>query len=85
MCLYVGGAAILALGLIFIWKTWWTVMHQQAGMWSKFVKGGEVLLLAVGLLLVLIIPFLQFRGLGKVKRWNDERRSGAKKKEPLAG
>ena len=85
LCLYVGGTAILALGLVFTGKTWWVVILQHASLWSRFVKTGEVLLLAVGLLLVLIIPFLQFRGLGRVTHWNDERSSRMKLKEPFAG
>jgi hypothetical protein len=79
-CLYVGGAALLALGLIFTGKTWWAVIDQHAGRWPIFVKTGEVLFLAAGLLLVLIIPFLQLRGLRKLTRWNEERRSSVERK-----
>ena len=78
-CLYVGGAAVLALGLIFTSKTWWAVMDQHAGRWPIFVKTAEVMFLAVGLLLVLVIPFLGFRSLGKFTQWNAERRSGLKR------
>ncbi|HVA00046.1 MAG TPA: hypothetical protein VMV34_00170 [Terriglobia bacterium] len=79
-CLYVGGAAVLALGLIFTVNTWWAVMDQHAGRWTIFVKTGEVLFLAAGLLLILIIPFLQLRGLRKLTRRNEERRSDIQRK-----
>lgn len=79
-CLYAGGAAILALGLFFTGKSWWTVLHQPAGGWPIFLKTAEVLFLTSGLLLALIIPFLQFRGLGLPARWDEKRRSGAEGK-----
>jgi hypothetical protein len=73
-CLYAGGTALLALGLIFTGKMWWAALHSPAGRWLILVESGEVLLLAAGLLLVLVIPFLQFRGFGKPARWDEERR-----------
>ena len=84
LCLYVGGAGILLLGLIFTWKTWWITIHQHASLSTTCIKTGEVLLLGVGLLLVLIIPLMQFRGLRKGPQWRNERRSEMKSHEPLA-
>lgn len=84
LCLYAGGAGILLLGLIFTWETWRIAIHQHASMSTTLIKSGEVLLLGVGLLLVLVIPLAQFRGLGKGRLWRSGRRSETKPNEPLA-
>lgn len=67
-CLYAGGTAVLALGLIFTLNRWGASLHPPARAWPILLATCEVLLTAAGLLLVLIVPFLQFGSLEKLRR-----------------
>lgn len=83
LCFYVGGAGILLLGLIFTWQSWWIAFHQHPAMSFLVVKSGEVLLLGMGLLLALIIPLIQFRGLQKDTARQKDRRLQMEQNESI--
>jgi hypothetical protein len=78
--MYVGGAALLILGLVFTGRIWWALIHQHANLRDVLARSSEVLILAIGFLLVLVIPLAQFRGIARLARWRDERRSEMKGK-----
>lgn len=82
--LYLGGTVLLVIGLVFASRTWWALIHQHAGVWLISTKTAEVFVLAVGLVLVLIIPFLQHQAAGRSRAWRAERRSEAKSQVPVA-
>lgn len=83
LALYLGGAVLLMIGLVFGWRQWWTIIHQHADVWLVAGKTIELAVLALGLLLVLINPLLQRPGRGD-RAWRRERRSGMKSEQPVA-
>ena len=82
--LYLGGAVLLVIGLVFAARTWWALIHQHAGWWAVSTKTAELLVLAVGFLLILVIPFLQRQATDGTKLWRAGRRSGMKGRAPAA-
>jgi len=80
--LYLGGAFLLIVGLIFTSQTWWMLIQRHAGTWEISTKSAELFVLAVGLILVLIIPFLQRRAADRSGPWRAERRSEMKSRVP---
>jgi len=82
--LYLGGAVLLVIGLVLAAQTWWTLIHQHAGWWAVSTKTAEIFVLAVGFLLILIIPFLQHQATDRTILWRTERRSGMKGRAPAA-
>ncbi len=75
---------LLVIGLVLAARTWWTLIHQHAGLWAISTKTGELFVLAVGFFLILIIPFLQHQADDGTKLWRTERRSGMKGRAPAA-
>jgi hypothetical protein len=78
LALYLGGAALLVMGLTLTGKGWWVAIHQHAGMGSVVGKTALLALLAIGFVLVLVIPLAQFQAIGHLSLWRSERRSGMK-------
>ena len=76
LALYLGGAVLLVIGLVFAARTWWVLVHQNAGLWAVGTKTTELFVLAAGFFLVLIIPFRQHRAADRTELWRAERRSG---------
>lgn len=74
--LYLGGAVLLVIGLVFAVRMWWALIEQNAGLWALSTKSAEVFVLAAGFVLVLIIPFRQYRAAAGTRLWRSERRSG---------
>lgn len=56
---------MLVVGLLFASRTWWALIHRHASLWAISAKTTEVLGLAVGLMLVLIIPILQHQSFSR--------------------
>lgn len=56
MALYVGGAAMLVIGLFLASQEWWVVIHQHTGMWLISAKTTEVLVVGLGILLIRSSP-----------------------------
>jgi hypothetical protein len=83
LALYLGGAVLLMIGLVFACRQWWETIHQPADLSLIAGKTLELATLALGLFLVLIIPLLQRRGRGD-KAWRRERRSGMKSGQRVA-
>jgi hypothetical protein len=62
---YLGGAVMLVIGLIFASQAWWADIHHQASLWVISAKTGEVMVMAVGLILILIIPVFHHKSVGR--------------------
>lgn len=75
LVLYLGGAVMLAIGLILASRVWWAAISQHASLWSISTKTAEVLVLGAGLLLILIIPLFQHRSVGRSGAWRTGRRA----------
>lgn len=84
VALYLGGVFLLIIGLVFASRTWWTLIQQHAGWWAISTKTAEAFILAVGLVLVLVIPFFQRRAVDRSSPWRAERRSEMKSRVPAA-
>jgi predicted signal transduction protein with EAL and GGDEF domain len=65
LVLYLGGAVMLVIGLILSSQVWWAAIHQQTSLWAISVKTGEVVVMAVGLLLILIVPLFRHKSVGR--------------------
>lgn len=81
--LYLGGVFLLIVGLVFAARTWWMLIQHHAGMWQIGTKTAEFLILAIGFVLVLIIPFLQRHAVDRSGLWRAERRSEMKSRVPM--
>ena len=84
LALYLGGAVLLAIGLVFSSRAWWALMQQGAGMRPIAAKTAEVVALAIGLLLILIAPFAQSQSAARSEGWKAERRSEMKRQDSVA-
>jgi hypothetical protein len=84
LVLYLGGAAMLAIGLFFASREWWVVIHQHASTWEISTKTVEVLVLGLGLLLVLILPVFHRRSVGRSGAWKAERQSKNQRRVSVA-
>lgn len=56
---------MLVVGLLFASRTWWALIHQHASLWAISAKTTEILALAVGLMLVLILPIFQHQSFSR--------------------
>lgn len=83
LVLYLGGVFLLVIGLVFASQTWWAVIQRHAGMWEVGTKTAELLVLAIGFCLALIIPILQHHAVGRSSLWRAERRSEIKGRFPV--
>lgn len=84
LALYLGGVVLLAIGLFFSSRAWWALMQQGADMRQMAAKMVEVLILAIGLLLILIVPFAQRQSAARSEGWKEERRSEMKRQDSAA-
>jgi heme/copper-type cytochrome/quinol oxidase subunit 1 len=84
LALYLGGAVMLVIGLVFASREWWAVIHQHAGLWVISTKTAEVLVLAVGLILILIAHIFQGKSVDRSGIWRTGRRSDSKGRQPFA-
>lgn len=84
LALYLGGAVMLVIGLVFASREWWRLTHQQASLWLISTTTAEVLVLALGLALIMFVPFLQRRSARRNGAWRAERRSETKGRVPKA-
>ena len=84
LALYLGGTFLLVIGLVVSLRTWWAIVHQHAGAWQIVAKTSEVLILAIGFVLILIVPLLRRRAASRRGAWRTDRRSGTKSQEPAA-
>lgn len=84
LAIYLGGAFLLAIGMLFASRTWWALIHQHASLWAISAKTAELFVMAAGSFLVLIVPFLQRRASHHGKSWRAERRSGIKCRASVA-
>jgi hypothetical protein len=84
LALYVGGAAMLGVGLFLASQEWWVVLHQHTSMWLISAKTVEMLIVGLGFLLILIIPLFQPRSVGRSGDWRAEHRSETKCRVPVA-
>ncbi len=71
LVLYLGGAVMLVIGLVLASRMWWAAIHQHASLRVISVKTGEVMVMAVGLLLILVIPLIQHKSVGRSGRVED--------------
>lgn len=76
LALYLGGAVMLVIGVILASRAWWRAVHHQAGFWVISEKTAEVLVMAAGLLLILILPVFHRKSVGRSGVWRTGRRSG---------
>lgn len=79
---YLGGALLLLLGLIFSAQAWWTLVHHHGSPWAIGTTTVEVFVLAAALSAILIIPRLQGYNTNQVACGQKERRGGAKRNLP---
>lgn len=75
LALYVGGAVMLIIGVMLASRAWWSAVHLQASLWVISVKTAEVLVMAVGLLLILILPVFHCKSVGRSGAWRTGRRA----------
>ncbi len=75
LALYLGGTVMLVIGLVLASRMWWAAMHQHASLWVISAKTGEVMVMAVGLLLVLVIPLIHHKSVGRSGALRTGRRS----------
>jgi hypothetical protein len=75
LALYLGGAVMLVIGLVLASRMWWAAIHQHASLWVISAKTGEVMVMAVGLLLILVIPLIHHKSLGRSGASRTGRRS----------
>jgi hypothetical protein len=78
LALYLGGAFLLVIGLVFAARTWWSLIHQHAGLWAVCAKTAELFVMAAGFFLIMVIPFIQRRAGQWSTSWRVERRSETK-------
>lgn len=79
LLLSLGGPLLLFLGLIFTAQSWWTLVHQCAGLWAISTATLEIFVLAVAFFSILFIPHIQYHGSDRKVSWKEEKRSGVKK------
>jgi hypothetical protein len=84
LALYLGGTIMLVIGLIVASRTWWALIHQHASLWAISAKTTEVLALAVGLMLVLIIPIFQHQSFSRKGPQRSGQKPETKHQVPLA-
>jgi len=75
LVLYLGGVVMLVIGLILSSGLWWAAIHQHASLWTIGGKTAEILVMAVGLLLILIIPLFHHKSVGRSGAWRTGRRA----------
>jgi hypothetical protein len=75
LALYVGGAAMLLIGLLIASRGWWVAIHQHASMWLISTRALEVVTLGLGLLLILIVPVFHDRSVGRSGAWKAKQRT----------
>jgi|GEM_PF-2620955 len=56
---------MLGIGLILASQLWWAAMAQHASVWVLGPRTAELLVMAVGLLLVLIFPVFHHKSVGR--------------------
>jgi len=76
--LYLGGAVMLAIGVFFASREWWATIHRHAGPWEIGTKTAEFLILALGLILVLVVPVVEHKSVDGSGAWKTGRRSELK-------
>lgn len=81
LALYLGGAFLLVVGVVFAGRSWWLLIPHHAGLWAVSTKTTEFFVLTVGFALILITPFLQYQAAGGGRLWREERGSGINAKE----
>jgi heme/copper-type cytochrome/quinol oxidase subunit 1 len=80
--LYLGGAVMLAIGVFFASRQWRAAIHRHAGPWEIGTKTAEFFILALGLILVLIVPILEYKSVYRRGAWKTGRRSESKSQSP---
>lgn len=80
MCLvlYLGGAAILSMGLIFSTRIWWALIHQPASPDLIITKSTMLVVLALGFVLVVINPIVHLQEMSSPGYWQRGGRAGSK-------
>jgi len=66
---------MLVIGLVLSSRAWWAALHQHASLWTIAGKTAEILVMAVGLLLILIIPVFQHESIERSGASRTGRRS----------
>ena len=80
--LYLGGAVMLAIGLFFASRQWGAAIHRHAGPWEIGTKTAEFFILALGFILVLIVPVFEYKSFDRSGAWKTGRRSESKCQSP---
>jgi hypothetical protein len=83
LVLYLGGAVMLLIGVVLASRTWWAVIHQHAGLWVISTKTAEVLVLAFGFMLILVVPVFRHASVGRNGGWRTGRRSEKVRRVPV--
>ncbi len=66
---------MLVIGLVFASRMWWAAIHQPSSLWVIGTKTAELLVMAVGLILVLIVPVFHHQSVDRSGTWRTGRRS----------
>ncbi|HEX5410454.1 MAG TPA: hypothetical protein VFZ27_01175 [Terriglobia bacterium] len=78
VALYLGGTVMLVIGFCLAYSDWWTAVHHHAGRLAVGTKTAEILVLALGLILVLIVPVFERQSVDRSGAWSTGRRSETK-------
>jgi heme/copper-type cytochrome/quinol oxidase subunit 1 len=76
--LYLGGAVMLAIGVFFASRQCWAAIHQHADPWTIGRKTAELFILAIGFILILIVPVFEYKSADRNGTWKQGRRSESK-------
>jgi len=83
LVVYLGGALLLLLGLIFSARAWWGLINQHGSLLAVGATTAEVFVVATAFFLILTIPLLQRRSDDRVNSKRDERKSGTRRGFPV--
>ncbi|MEJ2009811.1 MAG: hypothetical protein P8Z30_16930 [Acidobacteriota bacterium] len=81
---YLGGALLFLLGLIFSAQAWWVLVHQHGNLWEISAATAEIIVLATAFFLVAAIPLLHRRETDQVRSMRAELRSGVQRNLPIS-
>lgn len=84
LLLYLGGSALLLLGLTLSVQGCWTLVHQQGSLWLICVTTMEIFVLAAALTAILVIPRIQHQDSDQDVLNRKERRSWTIRKWPVS-
>lgn len=84
LLLYLGGALLLLLGLIFSAQAWWRLILQHGSLWAICITTIEIFVLTAAFSSILIIPWLDRRDFDQTTSQQAERRSWSKRSLQLS-